>query len=290
MRIKGLMVHIPGKGLTYFGTLFLILDSHYYYICEMKTSGIKYAFLFCFILFTLKGNAQLSPNDTTLNIPMFYASYAYQLPGGDLSDRFGPNSVIGAGFQFKSRQNWLFGANFDFIFGNQVNNGDSLLFNLKTQKGHIINLAGNFAEYSLLERGYTITAKFGKIFPVLSPNPNSGFIITASAGYIQHKIRIEVFNNTAPQLLGDYEKGYDRLAGGFMISEFVGYIYLSDNRLLNFFGGFEFTQSWTSPKRDVNFDTMEPDQKTNRFDVLNGFKIGWILPIFQRQPEKFYYY
>jgi len=256
----------------------------------MKTAGIKYAFLFCFILFMQKGHAQLSPNDTALNVPMFYASYAYQLPGADMADRFGPNSVIGGGFQFKSRKNWLFGANFDFIFGNQVQHGDSLMFNLKTQSGHIINMAGNFTDYSLYERGYTITAKFGKLFPVLSPNPNSGLYITASAGYIQHKIRIEVFNNTAPQLLGDYKKGYDRLTGGFMISQFVGYMFLSDNRLLNFFGGFEFTQSWTTPKRDVNFDTMEPDKKTNRFDVLYGIRIGWILPIFQRQPEKFYYY
>ena len=199
-------------------------------------------------------------------------------------------SAIGGGFQLKSKTNWLVGANFDFIFGNQVKESDSLLLNLKTESGYIIDMAGNFTDYSLYERGYTVTAKVGKLFPVLSPNPNSGFYITASMGYIRHKIRIEVLNNTAPQLQGDYKKGYDRLTGGFVISQFVGYMFLSDNRLLNFFGGFEFTQSWTSPQRDINFDTMEPDKKTSRFDALNGFKIGWIIPIFTREPEKFYYY
>ena len=257
----------------------------------MKTAGLKSAFLICFFLFMLNGKAQLlNPNDTALSVPMFYASYAFQMPGGDMADRFGPNSVIGGGFQFKSKTNWLIGANFDFIFGNEVKNGDSLMFNLKTHNGQIINMAGNFADYSLYERGYSVTAKFGKVFPILAPNPNSGFYISVSAGYLQHKIRIEVMDNSVPQLQDDYKKGYDRLAGGFMINEFIGYIYLSDNRLLNFFGGFEFTQSWTKPKRDVYFDTMEPDHISKRFDMLNGFKIGWILPIFERQPEKFYYY
>ena len=67
-------------------------------------------------------------------------------------------------------------------------------------------------------------------------------------------------------------------------------MYLSESRLINLYGGFEFTQAWTTPQRDVNFDTREPDPVQNRFDLLNGFRIGWIIPIFQREPKKFYYY
>ena len=94
---------------------------------------------------------------------MFYASYGFQMPGGDLADRFGPSSTIGGGFQFKSPSNWIIGANFDFIFGNQVKNVDSLMINLKTQSGYIINMAGNFTDYSLYERGYTINGSSRKI-------------------------------------------------------------------------------------------------------------------------------
>lgn len=260
------------------------------YFCSMNPGILKYLLAGCLAIILLDGRSQQSANDTTLNIPMFYASYTFQVPGGDLSDRFGTNSAIGGGFQFKTATNWTVGANFDFIFGDKVHNTDSLMLNLRTEGGQIIDMAGNFADISLFERGFTIMARVGKVIPVLSPNPNSGFFISASAGYIQHKIRIEVLSNTAPQLNGDYKKGYDRLTGGFAIKQFVGYIFLSDNRLLNFYGGFEFTQSWTKPLREVNFDTMEPDPITNRFDVLNGFKVGWIIPIFQREPEKFYYY
>ncbi len=256
----------------------------------MKIEFLKTSFLITALFLVLIGRTQVSVNDSSLSIPMFYASYSFQAPGGDMADRFGLNSSVGAGFQWKTPGNWMFGTEFNFIFGGDVKNADSLLTNLTTQTGHIIDQTGNFTEFSLFERGYSITAKFSKLFPVFSPNPNSGIFISGSAGYLQHKIRIEVFNNTAPQLRDDYKKGYDRLTGGFVVNEFIGYMYLSENRLLNFYAGFEFTQAWTKPFRDINFDTMKKDEITNRFDMLNGFKIGWIIPVFQRQPEKFYYY
>jgi hypothetical protein len=250
----------------------------------------RYTLVFLLVTAGSSLRGQYSANDTALNIPMFYASYGFAVPGGDLADRFGASSLVGGGFQFKTRTNWLLGANFDFIFGSRVKDADSLMHNLKTESGYIIDMAGNFADYSVFERGFTVTARAGKVIPVLSPNPNSGFYIGAGIGYLQHKIRIEVANNSAPQLQGDYKKGYDRLTGGFMVTEFIGYLFLSDNRLLNFYGGFEFTQAFTSPRRDVYFDTMEPDPLTSRTDLLSGFRVGWIIPIFQRMPEKVYYY
>lgn len=236
----------------------------------------------------LKGQSDIS--DTTLSIPMFYATYSYQFPGGDLDDRFGNNSSIGGGFSWKTNQNWITGAEFNFLFGNDVKIADQIMNNLKTEDGAIINMAGNYTSYSVYERGYYISARIGKLIPVLSPNPNSGITIIGSLGYLQHKIRIEVVENTAPQLKDDYKKGYDRLAGGFGASEFIGYTYLSNSRLLNFYLGFEINQAWTKARRDVDFDTGKPDEIPKRFDVLYGIKVGWIVPLFKRMPEKYYYY
>jgi len=241
-----------------------------------------------FNIYLTYGQANIS--DSSLSIPMFYATYAYQLSGGDLADRFGNNSSIGGGFQWKISQNWIFGAEYLYLFGNDVRVADQIMSNLKTINGNIINNAGNFASYSVQERGYYISGRFGKLFPVLSPNPNSGIVVMGSLGYFQHKIRIEITDNNAPQLFDDYKKGYDRLAGGFGISEFIGYMYLSNSRFINFFIGVEFNQAWTRPKRDVNFDTMKPDEITNRFDILSGIKVGWIVPIFKRVPNKYYYF
>jgi hypothetical protein len=234
--------------------------------------------------------SQSNISDTTLSIPMFYATYSYQFPGGDLTERYGNNSSIGGGFSWKTSKNWFIGTEFNFLFGNDVKISDQIMNNLKTDDGQIIDMSGTFTSYSIYERGYYISGRFGKLFPVLSPNPNSGIVVMGSLGYFQHKIRIEVLENSAPQLLNDYKKGYDRLAGGFGISEFIGYMYLGNSRLFNFFAGFEINQAWTKPLRDVNFDTGKPDPILNRFDVLYGIKVGWIVPLFERLPQKYYYY
>ena len=234
--------------------------------------------------------SQVSVSDSVLSIPMFYATYAFQFPGGDLAERYGVNSSIGGGFQWKTDKNWIFGGEFLFLFGNNVKDIDTLMYNLKTNDGDIISMSGNFTNYAVFERGYYISGRIGKLFPVISSNKNSGIIVMGSLGYLQHKIRIEVEKNTAPQLNGDYKKGYDRLAGGFALSQFVGYMHIGDSRLLNFFGGVEIYEAFTKAKRDVNFDTRKPDEITNRFDLLIGLKIGWVVPIFKRMPEKYYYY
>lgn len=250
----------------------------------------KYFIIFIVFISINNITALSQVSDSTLSIPMFYATYAFQFPGGDMVDRYGPNSSIGGGFQTKTNKNWILGGEFLFMFGNKVKIADEIMFNLKTDNGNIISMSGNFANYAIFERGYYISGRIGKLLPVLSSNQNSGIVILGSLGYLQHKIRIEIEKNTAPQLNGDYKKGYDRLAGGFTISQFVGYMHIGDGRLLNFFGGVEFYEAWTKPKRDVNFDTTKPDEIINRFDFLIGLKIGWIIPIFRRMPEKHYYY
>jgi len=106
---------------------------------------------------------------------------------------------------------------------------------------------------------------------------------------LQHHIRIENKDNNAPQVLGDYKKGYDRLTNGFAAKTFIGYQYLDSKRRFNFYAGFEFYQAWTKNRREYNFDTMSRDNNLYH-DYLYSFKAGWILPIYYRTPDKFYYY
>ncbi|MCK5784584.1 MAG: hypothetical protein KAH06_09055, partial [Desulfobacterales bacterium] len=140
-------------------------------------------------------------------IPMIFPSYAFQWPGGDMVARFGANSTIGLGFLVKTGDNWLIGADVNFIFGNKMKE-DSLFQNLLTSEGYIIDQQGQYADLSLFERGFYSSVKLGKIIPIFGSNVNSGLMLLAGAGYLQHKIRIEVIDNSAPQLSGDYKKGY----------------------------------------------------------------------------------
>jgi hypothetical protein len=153
----------------------------------------------------------------------------------------------------------------------------------------VIDQQGQYADLSLFERGFYTSVKFGKIIPIFGSNVNSGLMLLAGGGYLQHKIKIQVVNNTAPQLNGDYKKGYDRLSDGFQVNQFVGYMHIGESRLANFFIGLEFVESWTQNRRSMNFDEGRRDSK-ERFDMLYGIKFGWIIPFRQRMPKDFYYY
>jgi len=242
-------------------------------------------FIFLSSLLFLNTNAQVNIKDSTVFTPLISASYSYQWPGGDLVNRFGSNSTIGAAFMIKTKSNWIFGIDGNFIFGNNVKE-DGILDSISSGKWQIIDENGNLAKVDFFERGFSSSLKFGRLFSLFGPNKNSGVVIIGSIGLFQHKIRIE---GDAPPIQDDYKKGYDRLTNGLSISEFVGYLYLGNKRVVNFYAGFEFTQAWTQNRRSYNFDTMEKDE-AKRIDVLSGIKIGWIIPLYKKVPEEYYYY
>lgn len=247
----------------------------------------KILILIVCVFTAFSGKSQSSLKDSSINHFMVSPSVSFQLPGGDLKDRFGINSAIGLSFDYKLKNQFSFGIDGTFIFGNQLKE-NSILDAIRTSEGDIIDADGNIADILIFERGFTVTLNAGYLFTWNKPNPNSGIYFKMGAGFLQHKIRIEHNNNAIPILEDDYLKGYDRLTNGFLLTEFIGYRYLSNKRLLNFFAGFEFMQGLTVNRRDYNFDLMGPD-KTKRIDLLSGIRFGWILPIYKQAPQEFYY-
>jgi hypothetical protein len=233
-------------------------------------------------------NAQINLKDSAAFTTLITINYSFQFSGGDLKERYGNNSTVGSSILFKTKKNWIIGADFNYIFGNEVKISDQIMKNIATSDGYLITREGVYGDTKMFERGFFTSIKLGKVIPVFHSNPNSGLMIIGSVGLLQHSIRIEVDNNAAPQLEGDYARGYDRLSSGLAVSQFIGYLNLSDRKLTNFFAGFELVQGWTKTLRDYNFDTMSID-KSQKFDTFWGFKIGWIFPIYKRAPEKFYY-
>jgi len=241
-------------------------------------------------VFSYKVNAQVSKNDTATNAPMIGLSYAFQLPEGNLKNRFGFNSSVGIHFLNKTKTNWIWGLDWTFTFSpqSQVKDTYSLFDSINTANGNVVDANGEYATLLFYERGWTSSAKFGKLFPLSAHNKNSGICILTGLGYMQHKIRIEDKFNRAPQLTKEYRKGYDKLSSGFMLSQFVGYLFLGNNRLLNFYAGFELMAGFTQSRRTFNFDTMEQDTQ-KRLDIYYGPRIGFILPLYKRLPDEFYY-
>lgn len=269
---------------------------------ENLDSMIKRSLVFLVLLIVgLPLWAQVNVNDSVVRAFIPNISYAFQLPGGDVADRYGNNSTIGGGLMYKTSKNLLLSFDVNFIFGNKINNADSILWMVETRSGHIIDGNGTFALYALYERGYSFNFRIGKIFNVLSPNPNSGLFIMGGIGYLAHRMKIDNQHQTAPQISRDYAKGYDRLTGGFALSEFVGYFFMGKKRIANFYGGFEFYQAFTKSRRDRVFDQVVYDKETDTYqiagydnssyiDLFFGFKVGWMIPIYNRAPDKYYYY
>lgn len=236
--------------------------------------------------------SQVSVKDSAVNASLIPFTYSYNWAGGDLVNRFGDNSTIGGGYWFKNKKNWIVGFTGNYLFGGYVKE-NGILDELMTLNGFIIDDEGKAAETDMFERGWVFAFSFGKVIPQiglsgpkLGLNPNSGFLVSVGIGTIQHKIRIE---STALQLQGEYVKGYDRLSSGPCITQFLGYMHLSNNRLVNFYAGMESVQGLTENRRGFNYDTMQEDRKI-RLDVFTGFRFGWVLPLYKKVPDEYYYH
>ena len=240
------------------------------------------------VLFSRFAIAQGSVNDSTLFTPIFQFTFGFQAPGGDMAERYGVNYTVGGSFLIKTKKNVVLGIEGNLIFGGNVKDKNEVLRQILTDQGYIIDIYGTPANITIYERGFYLGAKGGKLFPVIGPNPNSGLLITLGAGYLQHKTRIENSENTVPQVQGNYEKGYDRLCGGPALSQFIGYMHLSNSKVVNFMIGFEFQQAWTQSLRSYDFNLMGKDD-TKRLDLFYGFKAAWMIPLYKKSPDKYYY-
>ncbi len=226
------------------------------------------------------------PTDSAYTIPMITVSYARQFTGSDMANRFGANNNVGGSFIVKTKNNWIYGFKGNFLWGGKVKEPD-ILANIRTSGGYVIDDQGKLTTVYLGQRGSSFFFLGGRMFNVFAPNKNSGILLYGGIGTLQHKISIK-FQDNISALSDEHKKGYDRLSLGYAFNGFIGYLYLSKNRLFNFFGGFDFTQAWTKSLRKFNFDTRLPDTSTYS-DLLYGFRIGWIIRFNKRQEGSFYY-
>jgi hypothetical protein len=246
---------------------------------------MRFKFILIFFLFTTAVSAQLI-SDTCKNVPMITVNFSGQKPYGDLADRFGENLSIGGSFLFKHRKTWIVGAEGAYFFGKNVR--EDVIAQMKTSESFVIDNEGFPADLRVTERGFNAYVIIGKVFPKLGTNPNSGLVTNFGFGYLQHKIKLYDAGQKVAAVKGDLAKGYDRLSGGFAMQQFIGYMYLSNNRLVNVIAGFEFHEAFTKSYRGFNYDTGLTDTK-QRTDLLIGIRLSWILPLYRRVQD-FYYY
>lgn len=252
----------------------------------LYTVNAKVIFSALLVLISLRFSAQ-SVRDSSFNIPLVGVHFGGDMPKGDLAKRYGNNFNAGGNFLYKFKKNWIVGAECSYFFGKNVR--EDVLSQLKTSENFVIDNEGYPADLRVTERGWNAYLVVGKIFPKIGGhNPNCGLITWVGGGYMQHKIKLYDANKKVAAVNGNLKKGYDRLTGGPALTQFIGYMYLSNNRLANFYFGFEFFEGFTQSYRVYNYDTGLKDTQ-KRLDIQMGFRFGWILPLYKRLPKEYYY-
>ena len=269
-------------------TYFAILERNVFnerigYICPMRF------ILFFSLLLSGFLCAQVNVKDSLHSVSIIGIGGGINAPSADLKTRFDYFTSIHANYYRKQASGLIWGADISYYFGNKVIE-DHVLNGIDTEDGFIIGGNGTLYEPLFFMRGYSTSVKIGKLFPVIGPNKNSGIYLMAGGGYLQHKIRIETERNAfVPALTKEYLKGYDRLTNGILFQPTLGYLHLSNSRLLNFSIQLEYYLGFTQNRRSFNFDEIAAD-KNRRNDNFLNVRLNWLLPVYKKKAKDFYYF
>jgi hypothetical protein len=250
----------------------------------MKKLSILIILLSSFVV-----HGQRNVRDSVISTPWIALHYGLMAPGGDLATRYGTLNHLGAMAGYKTSKNWVWGLDGNFIFGNQIRI-PGMFDHLVDSYGNITDENGEVAIVVVNMRGFNLNTMVGKVFPILSPNSNSGIYVHGGIGYLQHKARVETQDQVIPTLELNYRKGYDRYTTGINFHQFVGYAFMANQGFVNFYGGFYIQEGLTYNRREIFFDQPDiPVSKAQMLDLQYGFKLGWFIPIYQRKPKDYYF-
>ncbi|MCS6934201.1 MAG: hypothetical protein NZM35_03495 [Chitinophagales bacterium] len=227
---------------------------------------------------------KFEPNATLIISP----AYAARFPLVHLADRFGFGNQVSLGVFYKFQNNWLIGAEGGFLFGSRVHEGYVTDY-ISTSQGQFISQDNRLLNVRPQLRGFDFFFRFGRVFPLNEKFPDAGLLVVAGAGFLQHKIALDARENLLPQLSKIYRKGYDRLCNGPALSLLTGGLFLDRKKLYSFYGGVQLDAAYTQNRRPFDFyEQRKLNEK--RIDMSIGFRLGWVLPIYQHASEKEYFY
>lgn len=255
--------------------------------CYLKIQFLSLV-LFCF---GFKAFNQTKADSSKLGgeaFPFVRFQFASFLTGGDFEKSFGNTYSVGGAVGYKTGSNWQIDIESGYFFGADVKRKD-MLNGITNAAGDATDLDGELVKLVFDIRAFNVFSSVGKIIPLSNKNQNSGLLIKAGIGYLQHRIKVDFRDGEVFQLSDEMLKGYDRLHTGIALKQFFGYQYYGRSNLFNFYFGLEMMEGFTINRRGYNYDSrsFDTDRKT---DLLYGLRFGWTIPIRQRASEEFYYY
>lgn len=222
--------------------------------------------------------------------PMLFlnANYSIMTPAGVLGERFGTGFSAGGQVEIMTWPgNWIVGIDGQFGFAGKVK--ENVLDFLQDEDENIVGRDVAISQAFLQQRLVSGKLVVGKLIPLIRANKRSGLRLTLGGGYQVHWIKVNDELKSLAQIEGEYGKGYDRLTGGILLSEFIGYQHVSLNRRLNFYTGVDFGQAFGSSLRSYDYSTMQSDDRS-RVDLTFTFRLGWCIPLWTGTGSTDIYY
>jgi hypothetical protein len=217
---------------------------------------------------------------------LFPISFSFQNPQADFAERFGKSNAVSLGVEYKTKTNWLFGGEYNWMFSNNVND-IGMFDSIIGESGILIDNAGAPVLYRFELRGWNSFVHLGKVFPI-NKNKNSGLIALAGVGYWRHRVHFVYPTAQVPQV-SQFQRGYDRLTGGAAWKVFVGYQFLDPELRLNLRVGYEYISGRTQSLRGYNYDTRTFDDRI-RNDALGTVKVSMIVPIYTKKADEEFFF
>lgn len=248
----------------------------------------KMGLAFTLLLISFQFTNGQTASDSAAAFPFVRFQYGYLFPGGEFEKSFGNSSDVGGAIGYKTASNWQFDIEAGMLFGTDVKRRN-FIDDIINSAGDATDADGELVKVIFDIRAFHIFASIGKIISISDKNPNSGILLKAGAGYLQHRINVDYRDGEVFQLSDEMIKGYDRLHTGIALRQFIGYQYYGTKNLLSFYIGLEMTEGFTKNRREYNYDTRSYDRELKQ-DLLYGLRFGWTIPIRSRKSEEFYYY
>lgn len=222
------------------------------------------------------------------------------LAGGNMKDLYsGPYLDFAIDWAYKWQNGWMLSLDADMWFGLTSNNlidRELRQPDIYTDNGLAMGWGGYDSRITAYNRALALRPGVGKILRIMPKNPDSGILLKLSGGWFMQKtVYYQDFDQSpVPQLHGEYAKLYDHRRNGLLLTESVGFVYMSNlYSYVNIRVTFDVSEcvSWSSrPYQIDNLMGLNGKDEAIYFDLLYGLKLTWMFPFTGKTTYDYYYY
>lgn len=220
--------------------------------------------------------------------------------GGNMKDLYtGPYLNFALECDFKYKSGWMMTLDGDIWFGlssDNLTHREERMGNIFAPSGLVYSIEGVNANLLAHNRSLATRVGVARIIRVIPENPNSGILLKMSGGWLMQKTVFTQNLNDAPvpQLRGRYAKLYDHLRNGAVLTQSVGFCYMSNfQTYVNVKVELSVSESlmWSSRPYIID-DVMGMNGKDNNcyFDLFYGLKLTWMFPLMGKTTYDYYYF